>query len=296
MAASALIQAEVNSAFKLSRLSLWLCGLSFMLFLPAGTTLPAQTQAQPLAGIAHVAIRVKNLDSSRAFYQSLGFEEAFDLKRDGVPYESFIKVNDHQFLELYPVSDKDPDPGFLHVCFEGNDLEALYDDYVAHGLKPTPVRKAGAGNLLFTMAGPLQPIGPGGKPIPQNIEYTQYQPGSLHSDDAGKHLGQDRIGDRLLSVGLAMVNTAEAREFYLNQLSFKPLPAQQMSLHLPGHSGDQIDIVAHTLGQQLRLTLQTSSLGRAGRRLGREHIRFVKSPEVLAFFDPDGNQILIQQR
>ena len=258
--------------------------------------LPAQQPTPPLAGIAHVAIRVKNLDAARSFYQSLGFEEAFDLKRDGVPYESFIKINDHQFLELYPVSQKDPEPGFLHVCFEGDDLQAIYDDYVAHGLTPTPVRKAGAGNLLFTMAGPQQPIGPGAQPAPQNIEYTQYQPGSLHSNDAGKHLGADRIADRLLSVSLAVVNTADARDFYINQLSFKPLPAQQMSLHLPGHSGDQVDIVARTLGQHARITLQASSLGRAGRRLGHEHIQFVKSPEVLAFFDPDGNQILIQQR
>ena len=51
------------------------------------------------------------------------------------------------------------------------------------------VRKAGAGNLLFTMDGPMQPNGP------QNIEYTEYQPGSLHSNDEGQHLGPDRVGD-----------------------------------------------------------------------------------------------------
>ncbi len=47
-------------------------------------------QAPPLAGIAHVALRVKDLAASIAFYQSLGFEQAFDLRRDGIPYESFI--------------------------------------------------------------------------------------------------------------------------------------------------------------------------------------------------------------
>ena len=267
--------------------------LTFTLLISA--TLHAQ-QAPPLAGIAHVALRVKDLTAARSFYQGLGFEEAFDLRRDGVPYESFIKINDHQFIELYPVTSKDPAPAFLHLCFEGDDLQALHDDYIAHGLTPIAIKKAGAGNLLFTLSGPAQPLGPAGQLALQNIEYTQYQPGSLHSNDAGKHLGADRIADRLLSVSLAMADPAAGREFYLNQLSFKPLPGDQMVLHLPGHSGDQVEIAQPTLGAHARITLQTANLGRAGRHLGHEHIKFSKAGELLAFTDPDGNQILIQQR
>ena len=263
--------------------------LALALTLFVATALLAQ-QVVPLAGIAHVAIRVKDLAAERTFFQSLGFEEAFDLKRDGATYESFIKIADHQYIELYPISDKDPGPAFLHVCFESDDLQAVYDDYIAHGMTPTTIRKAGAGNLLFTMIGPIQPNGR------QNIEYTQYMPGSLHSDDAGKHLGGDRIADRLLSVALAMSDPAGAREFYLNQLSFKPLPGEQMVLHLPGHSGDQVEITPPSLGLKARITLQTANLSRAARRLSHEHIKFVKFPEYLAFYDPDGNQILIQQR
>ncbi len=279
----------------MQRKSFLIPNITAMALLLLAAVLSAQ-QAPPLAGIAHVAIRVKDLAASRSFYESLGFEEAFDLKRDGATYESFIKVSDHQYIELYPVSAQDPAPAFLHLCFEGNDLQAIHDDYIAHGLTPTAVRKAGAGNLLFTMPGPVQPIGPDGRPTPQNIEYTQYQPGSLHSNDAGKHIGADRIADRLLSVSLAMIDPAAGREFYLNQLSFKPLPGDQMVLHLPGNSGDQVEIVQPTRGARARITFQTSNLGRAGRRLGHEHIKFVKYAEALAFNDPDGNQILIQQR
>jgi len=85
-------------------------------------------QTPPLSVIAHVAIRVKDLAASIAFYQSLGFVQAFDLRKDNVPYESFIKINDTQFIELYPVTDKDPQPAFLHLCFEGDDLEPVHDD------------------------------------------------------------------------------------------------------------------------------------------------------------------------
>ena len=148
------------------------------------------TPPPPFNGIAHVAIRVHDLGASVAFYQKLGFEQAFDLRKNDVPYESFVKINDNQFLELYPTTERDPAAGFLHLCFEGADLDAIYDDYVARGLTPTAVRKAGAGNLLFTLVGPGQPSGP------QNIEYTQYMPGSLHSNDQGKHLGPDRVADQ----------------------------------------------------------------------------------------------------
>src|SRR6201991_2939550 len=170
--------------------------LALALIALAAPFLRAQQQAPPLAGIAHIAIRVRSLDASREFYNNLGFEEAFDLKdKTGKPRESFIKINDHQFLELYPANPEVPKEaaiGFLHVCFEGNDLQAIHDDYVAHGLTPTTVRKAGAGNMLFTMQGPEDANG-----TRQNMEYTQYMPGSLHSNDQGKHLGEDRVGDSI---------------------------------------------------------------------------------------------------
>jgi hypothetical protein len=253
-------------------------------------------QAPPLAGIAHVALRVHNLAASIAFFQSLGFIQAFDLRRNDIPYESFIKINDHQFIELYPVTEKDPQPGFLHLCFEGNDLDAIHDDYVSHGLTPTDVKKAGAGNMLFTMPGPLQPIGPDARPIAQNIEYTQYMPGSLHSKDAGQHIGPERIADRLLGVALAVTDVEGARSFYINQLSFKPLPGEPMTMHLPGNSGEEVQIVNASLGQRARIVFQTASLGHAARRLSHERIKVTKSEEALAFTDPDGNQIVVRQR
>jgi catechol 2,3-dioxygenase-like lactoylglutathione lyase family enzyme len=250
----------------------------------------SETQAPPFNGIAHVAIRVHDLATSVAFYQKLGFEQAFDLRKDNVPYESFIKINDNQFIELYPVTAKDPTPGFLHLCFEGVDLNAIYDDYAGHGLTPTAVRKAGAGNLLFTMAGPLQPSGP------QNIEYTQYMPGSLHSNDQGKHLGAERVAVKLIAVALAMKDTAAARDFYINQLHFKPIAKDPMDLHMPGESGQEVEIVTATLGTQARLTFQSENLSKAARFLHKEGVAAVKNGATLTITDPDNNILILETR
>ncbi len=259
------------------------------------TLSPAFAHAQaatppPFNGIAHVAIRVHDLAASVAFYEKLGFEQAFDLRKSDVPYESFIKINDSQFIELYPVTEHDPAIGFLHLCFEGADLNAIYEDYITHGLHPTAVRKAGAGNLLFTMAGPQQPSGP------QNIEYTQYMPGSLHSNDIGKHLGPDRVATKLIAVALAMQDPATARDFYINQLHFKPIANDQMDLHMPGASGQEVEIVAAPFGTKARLTLNSQNLGKAARYLHKEGVDAVKNGATLTITDPDGNVLLLESR
>jgi catechol 2,3-dioxygenase-like lactoylglutathione lyase family enzyme len=251
----------------------------------------SENHTPPFNGIAHVAIRVHDLATSVAFYQKLGFEQAFDLRKNDVPYESFIKINDNQFIELYPVTPKDPTPGFLHLCFEGVDLNRIYDDYASHGLTPTAVRKAGAGNLLFTMGGPLQPSGP------QNIEYTQYMPGSLHSNDEGKHLGPDRVATKLIAVALAMKDTAAARDFYINQLHFKPIANDQMDLHMPGESGQEVEIVpVAAIGTKARLTLESDNLAKAARHLHKEGVAAVKNGATLTITDPDDNILILETR
>ncbi len=245
----------------------------------------AQSSVPPLAGVAHVAIRVHDLAAARDFYAKLGYQEAFNLAKDGVVYESFIKINDHQFIELYPVTAKDPKAGFLHLCFEGDDLNAIHDDYNSRGLNPTAVRKAGAGNLLFTMVGPEH----------QNIEYTQYLPGSLHYNDRGKHLDEDRIADRMVAVSLAMQDTDAARDFYLNQLSFKSIAGDPMFLHMPGDSGQEVQISpAATLGTRARIILETKSLTKAAHLLHKQQLTATKTKNDLAVLDPDGNIILIE--
>ena len=177
--------------------------LTIVALLPS-VALTQPPPSPPLVGIAHAAISIADLNASRAFYRKLGFEEAFAFDKNGVTTQSFIKINDRQFIELYPHVQPTDTVGFLHVCFESADIAALNKFYVDRGLKPNPVRKAAAGNLLFTMQGPEH----------QNIEYTQYMPGSRHSNDLGQHLGKDRLSTALIAAAVVMQDPAAAGDFY----------------------------------------------------------------------------------
>ena len=237
-----------------------------------------------LAGIAHVAIRVSDLTRSREFYQKLGFEEAFTFTKDGVTTESFLKVNDRQFIEMYPKQQPAQAIGFMHVCFEGADLEALNRGYLARGLSPTAVKRAGAGNLLFTMEGPEK----------QNIEYTQYMPGSLHSNDQGKHLGANRISDQIVAVSLAMDDAPAAETFYGQKLGFQPLQRffepGRMALVLPGSSQQAVQIAP--AGSALQIFFSVPDLKHAATQINRLHLSAQKRGSMLTIQDPDGNRLV----
>ena len=256
----------------------------------------AAQQAPPLAGIAHVAIRVHDLAAARAFYQSLGFEEAFDLRRDNIPYESFIKVNDHQFIELYPATPKDPEPAFLHVCFEGDDLQAIHDDYVAHGLTPTAVKKAGAGNLLFTMPGPPSLSAPLASPFRKTSSTPNTSPAPCTPTTEASTSAQTASPTASSPSPSPSRTLTPAASSTSTSSPSSPSPATSLSCTSPATPATRSRSPQPTLGSRARIILQTVNLGRAGRRLSHEHIKAVKYGELLTFADPDGNQILLQQR
>ena len=241
--------------------------------------------------MAHVAVRVHDLSASVAFYEKLGFVKAFELSRDGAVYEAFIKLNDRQFIELYPPDAKNTQIGFLHVCFEGKDLQSAHDFYVAQGLTPNAVRTAGAGNLLFTMPGPASPTGP------QNMEYTQYMPVSLHGKDVGQHLGADRISTKLTDVAIAVDDPAAARAFYIDKLHFAPSHSGAGFVSIPGAEDESLKLVpSASLGFKARLAF-AADVKKAAAALKARGIPFTqtKGSSDLTVTDPDDNQIVFVQ-
>lgn len=82
------------------------CLVGFLLCWP----LCAQTDvARPkVFGVAHYAVYVSDLAKARAFYEDfLGYQEAFTLpKPDGAVQVAFVKINDHQYVELWNEPDQ----------------------------------------------------------------------------------------------------------------------------------------------------------------------------------------------
>ncbi len=269
-----------------------------------GSAQPTATPSTPsLTGIAHVAIRVGNLEQSRAFFRKLGFEEAFAMDKGGAPTEAFVKVNDRQFIELYPRRDASAAVGFMHVCFEAADINAVYQNYVDHGLTPTAVKRAGAGNLLFTLQGANQPGLPSDLrgAATQNIEYTQYMPGSRHTLDRGQHLGPDRIAERIVAVGIPFTHPAEAETFYIDKLSFQrdasPRESGYAVVALPSSADQQIEFLSQQAGASpnalpFRLFFSVANLRRTADRLRTLGFTSAKHGKTLAIHDPDGDTIV----
>ena len=261
--------------------------LTAALSVPGAPLCDAQTPPQPpqLTGIAHAAIRVADLDKSREFYVKLGFQEAFAMTQNGTTTQSFLKINDRQFIELYPLRKPGEPIGFMHLCFESGDINALNSYYAAHGLSPIPVRRAGAGNLLFTMEGPEK----------QNIEYTQYMPGSKHTNDRGMHLGAHRVADQIVAMGIEMQDTAAAVAYYKEKLDFKPghaLQPGQTWLELPGLPSQQVEIVQHATGTAFKFYFSVPDLKRTAAQLKSLQIPVQKQNKALWIQDPDGNRIV----
>ena len=270
--------------------------------LAAGLSLPAAAQAPSLTGIAHVAIRVSSLEASRAFFHQLGFEEAFAMNNGGTPTEAFFKINNRQFIELYPRKDPSDSVGFMHVCFEAADINAVHDDYVAHGLAPNGVRRAGAGNLLFTLQGPDEPGAPSDlrSHASQNIEYTQYMPGSKHTLDRGQHLGPDRIADAMAGAGIPFSDLAAAQTYYEQKLSFTPaatpLEPGRTTLALPGTSDQRIELLPPDTAQPnalpFRIVFAVADLHATARRLHQLGLPAKKQHGALVIHDPDGDAVV----
>jgi len=246
----------------------------------------AMAQPADLVGIAHVALRVSDLGKSRAFYEKLGFEQAFEFSEAGKVTQSFIKINDRQFIELYPRSQETQVIGLMHVCYDSTDIRVLRELLVRRSADPTEVKKARAGNLLFVLHDPEDQV----------VEYTQYLPESLHSQDHGKHLGPNRFVEHLGSIAIPVKHGQAERDFYAEKLGFsKAEPAEgSQGLKVPG-STDSVEIV-ETGKSTTRLYFLVTNFKQAGRRLQEAGMAASKDQGGMMVTDPDGNQVVLAVR
>jgi lactoylglutathione lyase len=105
----------------------------------------------PITGLAHVAIKVKDIDRTLAFYTGLlGMQEMMRInKDDGSLWIVYLRITDTQFLEVFPGAEGDRAPGWNtnglnHICLTFTDLEAVVRELTGKGIKFIIQLKVGA--------------------------------------------------------------------------------------------------------------------------------------------------------
>jgi catechol 2,3-dioxygenase-like lactoylglutathione lyase family enzyme len=238
-------------------------------------------QTNQITGIAHIAYRASDLDKEVAFLAKLGYQQSFAFTNAaGKTSEVFVKVNDRQFIEVYPQANPPEPLGWMHVCYESDDLNGLFAALTAHGLKPTEVRKAGAGNMLTTMKDPEDRV----------TEFTQYMPGSRHTLDKGLHLGEHRISEEMLGFSLPVPDLEAAKKFYVSGMGFEARNGRQgLRMTLANVPGLRVQIQTAATGVTPQTIFRVADTAKATDQLKAAGLAPRQEGNRVLVNDPDGN-------
>jgi catechol 2,3-dioxygenase-like lactoylglutathione lyase family enzyme len=185
-----------------------------VLLVAAGLLNAQTTPRRPrIVGISHIALFAHDYERSRAFYgEFLGFEEPYSLKNpDGSSIMSFFKVNDHQFIELYPEQEANSDR-LSHISLETDDIGALRVYLKSKGVSvPEQASPTRIGNLSFDV---IDPAG-------HRVEMVQYMSGGKTVAVYGESMSDARISQHMTHVGLIVTKLDPEYRFYTEILGFK---------------------------------------------------------------------------
>jgi catechol 2,3-dioxygenase-like lactoylglutathione lyase family enzyme len=291
-------------ACRTSILLFYLVSIGLILSAPASLA----AKRPPIVGIAHVAFQVSDMANARAFYGDLlGYEEPFRLfQEDGSVMLTYFKVNDRQFIEIFPGLPPNQDDRLSHVALETTDIEALRLYLAEKGIKtPEKVNQGRDKNLNMTLT----------DPDGHKIEFVQYLPDSLHSKTRGEYLSTRRISERMLHVGITVKDVAAADHFYKEVLGLSeiwrggmtPSRTDWINMRVP-EGTDYIEYMLtkgkvdrQLLGILHHLALQVPDIQKAletlRQRLSGRDPASMESPEVgrnnrwqLNLYDPDGSR------
>ena len=173
----------------------------------------AQTPRRPhISGISHIAVFAHDYEKSRAFYgQFLGFQEPYSLKNpDGSPSLTFFKINDRQYIELFPEPEPNTDR-LSHISLETDNIEALRVYLASKGVKvPSEAQRGRIGNLSFNITDPEG----------HTVEMVQYMPEGKTVQAKGQFMSDDRVSKRITHVGLIVTKLDAEYKFYTDILGF----------------------------------------------------------------------------
>jgi lactoylglutathione lyase len=204
------------------------------------------------------------------WHDLLGFDLSYDRKAPNSTDTTvaFLKVNDHQYVEL--LSDRpataDPKNFLSHVCFLTDSLEQMRLYLASKGIEvPAHTSRTKTGDLVFSI----------NDPDGTQIEFSQPQPASVEAQGTGKFLSPDRISQHIYHVGFLVGNTQRALDFYEQILGFQETwrgasnPAQLSWINLRVPDGtDYVELMLYrtlpaTYGSSNHVALEVPDLAAA---------------------------------
>ena len=191
----------------------------------AVTILAAMTGAQLIAqepvkrpkilGISHVGFFVGDLPKAISFWDDyLGYAEPYDIKKkDGTTTRiAFIKINDHQHIELFNETPPEGGSHLSHFAFIVDNAEQMRAYLASRGFDVKPhVGKGKTGDLNFEIKDPDGHL----------VEFVQPEPDGLEAQNKGKFLPSTRISPEIMHVGFLVGNSQKAMDFYGDILGFR---------------------------------------------------------------------------
>ena len=271
--------------------------------------LPAWAQERPpIVGVAHIGLKTDNLAAAREFYgNALGFQEPFTVdKPSGGLMLTYFKVNDHQYIEVFPELKSATEDRLSHIAFETTNIQQLRDYLARRGAKVPDTLKPGLdGNLSMMLK----------DPDGHNVEFVEYRPGSLHSRNFGKYLPDTRISQRIIHVGITVQDRAAADRFYRDILGFHDIwhggmkddVTDWVDMRVPDGT-DWLEYMLnvhnpspHTLGVMHHLALGVPSVAEGYRTVVERGLRPEK-PQIgrdgkwqLNLYDPNGTRVELME-
>ncbi|HET8548372.1 MAG TPA: VOC family protein [Bryobacteraceae bacterium] len=193
-----------------------MCRIVLLLATAAAALAQSETPPRPrITGLAHIALYAADLDKSRAFYREfLGYVEPYTLTNaDGTPSVAFFKINERQYIELFP--EREPNSDRLHhISIETDNAEALRRYLAARGVPvPDRVNKVRIGNSAFNVK----------DPDGHTVEIVQYEPSGWTAREKGRYMPEGRISTRMMHVGILVGSLEAAMRFYGEILGFREI-------------------------------------------------------------------------
>ena len=173
------------------------------------------TSSRPkILGISHVGFFVSDLPKALDFWHGLlGYDQSFDLKNaDGTTRITFIKINDHQQVELFNQQPPTASGHLSPIAFIVSNAKQMRSYLASRGTPVSnKVSKDETGDLHFEIKDPDGNL----------IEFVEPQPNDMEARDAGKFLPATRISDSIYHLGFLVGNSEQSIKFYGDLLGFR---------------------------------------------------------------------------